>query len=110
MSESPIFQVRGLRKSYGRNRVLEGVDFDLGRRECLVVLGRSGIGKSVLLRQLIGLEQPQAGSILFDGSEIVGLDESHALTEELPVAGQPGRVDRHHYHGQRRRTRREVRS
>jgi phospholipid/cholesterol/gamma-HCH transport system ATP-binding protein len=86
MNETPIYQVRGLRKSYGAKRVLEGVDFDLGRSECLVVLGRSGIGKSVLLRQLIGLEEPAAGSILFDGLEIVGLDEAQLQPVRRRVA------------------------
>jgi phospholipid/cholesterol/gamma-HCH transport system ATP-binding protein len=71
----PLFEVRGLAKGYAGRRVLAGVDFDLGRGECLVVLGRSGTGKSVMLRQLIGLEQPDAGSIRFDGLEIVGLSE-----------------------------------
>ena len=86
MNDRPIFQVRGLRKSYGAKRVLDGVDFDLGRRECLVVVGRSGTGKSVLLRQLIGLEQPQGGSILFDGQEVVGLSEAQLQPVRRRVA------------------------
>ena len=71
--------MRGLTKSYGGTQPCStGVDFDLGRGECLVVLGRSGTGKSVMLRQLIGLEPPDAGSIRFDGQEIVGLAETRA--------------------------------
>jgi phospholipid/cholesterol/gamma-HCH transport system ATP-binding protein len=86
MSEPPIFQVRRLSKRYGAKVVLQGIDFDLGRHECLVVLGRSGIGKSVLLRQLIGLEEPEAGSILFDGREIVGLSEAELQPVRRRVA------------------------
>ncbi|MBP1643745.1 MAG: transport system ATP-binding protein [Acidobacteria bacterium] len=71
----PLFRVRDLAKAYGPLRVLEGVGFDLGRAECFAVLGRSGTGKSVLLRQLIGLERPDAGSIRFEGLELTGLDE-----------------------------------
>ncbi len=86
MSETPIFQVRGLCKRYGAKVVLEGIDFELGRHECLVVLGRSGTGKSVLLRQLIGLEQPEAGSVRFDGREIVGLSEAELQPVRRRVA------------------------
>jgi phospholipid/cholesterol/gamma-HCH transport system ATP-binding protein len=71
----PVFVVRGLTKRYDGRTVLAGIDLELGRQECLVVLGRSGSGKSVMLRQLIGLEQPEAGSIRFAGTEVVGLDE-----------------------------------
>jgi phospholipid/cholesterol/gamma-HCH transport system ATP-binding protein len=71
----PLFRVRGLGKSYGERTVLDGVDFDLHRGECLVILGRSGCGKSVTLRQLNGLEKPDSGSIVFDGTEITPLSE-----------------------------------
>jgi phospholipid/cholesterol/gamma-HCH transport system ATP-binding protein len=86
MRDAPIFRVRDLHMRYGAKRVLQGVEFDLERHECLVILGRSGIGKSVLLRQLIGLEEPEEGSILFDGREIVGLSESELLPVRRRVA------------------------
>jgi phospholipid/cholesterol/gamma-HCH transport system ATP-binding protein len=73
--EAPIFDVSGLFRRYGTKSVLAGVDFQVGRRECLTIVGRSGVGKSVLLRLLIGLERPTSGSIQFDGLELVGLDE-----------------------------------
>ena len=76
MSDAPIFDVSGLVRRYGSKVVLAGIDFKLGRRECLTIVGRSGVGKSVTLRLLIGLEQPTSGSILFDGQEIVGLSET----------------------------------
>jgi phospholipid/cholesterol/gamma-HCH transport system ATP-binding protein len=71
----PLFCVRGLIKAYGANRVLDGLDFDVVRGECLVIMGRSGSGKSVTLRQLNGLETTDAGSVLFDGEEIAPLIE-----------------------------------
>jgi phospholipid/cholesterol/gamma-HCH transport system ATP-binding protein len=71
----PVLVVRGLAKRYHGRRVLDDLDFDLRHDECLVVLGRSGSGKSVMLRHLNGLEQPDAGSIRIGGLEMVGLDE-----------------------------------
>jgi phospholipid/cholesterol/gamma-HCH transport system ATP-binding protein len=71
----PVFRVRGLEKSYGAKRVLDGIDFDVWPGECLVILGRSGTGKSVTLRQLNGLEKPDAGTVEFAGQDIVPLSE-----------------------------------
>ena len=70
-----LYEVRGLVKKYGRRVVLDGVDFDVLRGECLVILGRSGSGKSVTLRQLNGLEKPDSGTVTFDGTEISALEE-----------------------------------
>ncbi len=72
---APLFAIQGLAKGYAGRPVLTGVACEIARDECLVVLGRSGSGKSVLLRLLIGLERPDAGSIRFDGHEVVGLAE-----------------------------------
>jgi len=70
-----LYVVRGLTKKYGGRAVLDSVDFDIRRGECLVILGRSGTGKSVTLRQLNGLEKPDAGSVVFDGVELTTLEE-----------------------------------
>ncbi|HEV8577550.1 MAG TPA: ABC transporter ATP-binding protein [Thermoanaerobaculia bacterium] len=70
-----LYQIRGLTKRYGTRVVLDGLDFDIHRGECLVILGRSGSGKSVTLRQLNGLEKPDAGSVVFDGIDLVALEE-----------------------------------
>ncbi len=75
MSDDPLFAVSGLCKSYDGKVVLDGVDFDIPRGDSLVVLGRSGSGKSVLLRQLIGLEPCDGGSVRFDGQELTKLSE-----------------------------------
>jgi phospholipid/cholesterol/gamma-HCH transport system ATP-binding protein len=70
---APKISVRGLRKSFGRKRVLDGVDIDCAPGESLVVIGGSGVGKSVLIKCILGLLQPEAGSIRIDGAETVGL-------------------------------------
>jgi phospholipid/cholesterol/gamma-HCH transport system ATP-binding protein len=70
-----IYSVRGLSKSYSARKVLKHLDFDVHRGECLVILGRSGSGKSVTLKQLNGLEKPDSGQIIFDGTEISALEE-----------------------------------
>jgi phospholipid/cholesterol/gamma-HCH transport system ATP-binding protein len=60
-------QVRGLRKSFGGQEVLKGVDFEVPAGETFVIMGPSGSGKSVLLKHLIGLEAPDAGEIFING-------------------------------------------
>ncbi len=83
---APLYSVRALAKSYSGRPVLAGAALEVARDECLVVLGRSGSGKSVLLRLLIGLEPPDTGSIRFDGQEIVGLAERELLPLRRRVA------------------------
>jgi phospholipid/cholesterol/gamma-HCH transport system ATP-binding protein len=63
-------QVRGLRKSFGGNEVLKGIDFEVHPGEIFVIMGPSGSGKSVLLKHLIGLEAPDAGEILINGESV----------------------------------------
>jgi phospholipid/cholesterol/gamma-HCH transport system ATP-binding protein len=73
--DDALFQVRGLTKAYGRRTVLDHVDLDVRQGECLVILGRSGSGKSVTLRQLNGLEPADEGSVTFDGTDLSALAE-----------------------------------
>ena len=63
-------QVRGLRKKFDDEEVLKGIDFEVQPGEIFVIMGPSGSGKSVLLKQLIGLEPPDAGEILINGEPI----------------------------------------
>ncbi|MGO8839179.1 MAG: ABC transporter ATP-binding protein [Limisphaerales bacterium] len=63
-------QVHGLRKSFGGQEVLKGIDFEVRPGEIFVIMGPSGSGKSVLLKHLIGLEPPDAGEILINGESI----------------------------------------
>ena len=64
--------VRGLRKSFGRKVVLDGLDLDIDTGESLVIIGGSGTGKSVLLKCILGLIPADSGSIKIDGVEVVG--------------------------------------
>ena len=72
-TSGPAVVLSGLHKSFGTQVVLDGVDLSIAAGETLAVLGRSGTGKSVLLRLIIGLQQPDSGSILIHGQEITGL-------------------------------------
>jgi phospholipid/cholesterol/gamma-HCH transport system ATP-binding protein len=74
-ANEPLFAIRGLTKSFGERKVLDGIDFDILRGETFVILGRSGSGKSVTLRQLNGLDKPDAGKVIFDGRDITALAE-----------------------------------
>jgi phospholipid/cholesterol/gamma-HCH transport system ATP-binding protein len=69
----PAVRVVGLRKSFGEQVVLDGIELEVGRGETLTVLGRSGTGKSVLLKLIVGLQKPDAGSIRIGGQEIAEL-------------------------------------
>jgi phospholipid/cholesterol/gamma-HCH transport system ATP-binding protein len=68
-------RVRDLTKSYGGHPILKGVSFDIHRGLSNVIVGASGSGKTVFLRQLIRLEKPDSGSIVVDGQDIVPLSE-----------------------------------
>src|ERR1035438_150634 len=70
---APVVAVEGLRKTFGSHMVLNGISLSVNRGETLAVLGRSGTGKSVLLRIIIGLETPDSGSVCIHGQNIVGL-------------------------------------
>ena len=71
----PIIEVRGLRKAFGKQVVLDGIDLDIRRGEIVVVMGGSGCGKSTFLRMLIGSFPPTEGTITLLGHQIDQLDE-----------------------------------
>jgi phospholipid/cholesterol/gamma-HCH transport system ATP-binding protein len=70
---APAVAVENLRKSFGSQKVLNGISLTVSRGETLAVLGRSGTGKSVLLKLIIGLEKPDSGSVRIHGQDIAGL-------------------------------------
>ena len=94
-------QVRGIRRSYGTQEVLKGIDLDVRPGEIFVIMGASGSGKSVLLRHIIGLEAPDAGEILVNGESVHSADvaskyrmalvfQSGALLNSLTVGENVG--------------------
>ena len=72
-SGASVVAVEDVHKSFGNQQVLNGVSLTVKRGETLAVLGRSGTGKSVLLRLVIGLEKPDSGSVRIHGQDIAGL-------------------------------------
>ena len=70
---APVVAVENLHKSFGSQKVLNGIGLSVKRGETLAVLGRSGTGKSVLLRLIIGLTKPDSGSVRIHGQDIAGL-------------------------------------
>jgi phospholipid/cholesterol/gamma-HCH transport system ATP-binding protein len=73
-AKSPPVLVEGLHKSFGQQKVLAGLDLSVAPGETVGILGRSGTGKSVLLKLLVGLQQPDSGSIRIHGRDIAGLE------------------------------------
>lgn len=93
--------VRGLRKSFNGQEVLRGIDFEVQPGEIFVIMGPSGSGKSVLLKHLIGLEEPDAGEILINGQRLTSSEiaakyrmamvfQSGALLNSLSVGENVG--------------------
>jgi phospholipid/cholesterol/gamma-HCH transport system ATP-binding protein len=89
---APPLSIQGLCKSFGRQIVLNGVDLEADRGETVVVLGRSGTGKSVLLKQIVGLQKPDSGSIRIFGQEIAGLsmDRLNEIRKKIGFLFQEG--------------------
>ncbi len=74
-----MIEVRDLKKSFGSQKVLDGITFNIEPGESVVIIGRSGCGKSVLLKHLIGLIRPDSGEVLIDDEHITSLDERELL-------------------------------
>ncbi|MGI8782447.1 MAG: ABC transporter ATP-binding protein [Acidobacteriota bacterium] len=87
---APAIEVEGLKKSFGKLVVLGGINLKVPQGGTLAVLGRSGTGKSVLLKLIIGLQKPDAGSIRIDGEEITGLklDQLNKLRKRMGFSFQ----------------------
>lgn len=84
--------IRDLHKTFGPKKVLRGVDLDVYKSESLVVIGGSGTGKSVLIKSILGIVQPESGSITVDGKETLGLRGSgrSAVTAKCGMLFQGG--------------------
>ena len=98
-ANEPKIALRGVRKAFNGTVVLDGLDLEVGTGESVVVIGCSGVGKSVMLKCLLGLLRPDAGSVTIDGEELAGhriareaamrkigmLFQNSALFDSLPV-------------------------
>jgi phospholipid/cholesterol/gamma-HCH transport system ATP-binding protein len=89
-NSSPMIAVRSLAKKIGEQEILRGVDLEVARGETLAIIGRSGGGKSVLLKHLVGLMEPDAGEIWIEGQNIIGLTERQlgAVREKIGILFQ----------------------
>lgn len=74
-----MIEVRDLKKSFGAQKVLDGISFRIEPGESVVIIGRSGCGKSVLLKHLIGLIRPDSGEVIIDDDHINSLGERQLL-------------------------------
>jgi phospholipid/cholesterol/gamma-HCH transport system ATP-binding protein len=74
-----MIEVRNLAKSFGTHQILDEVSFSIDKGESVVIIGRSGGGKSVLLKHLIALLKPDSGQVLIDGENIVPMNERQLL-------------------------------
>ena len=78
--EKPMLQISGLNKKYptptGNVTALNNGSLYIRKGEFVAIIGRSGAGKSTLLNMIAGLDKPDSGSILFEGTELVGLSDS----------------------------------
>ncbi|MBD5804230.1 putative ABC transporter ATP-binding protein [Azoarcus sp. Aa7] len=77
-----VIEVRGVRNQFGRQVVHDGLDLDVRRGEILSVVGGSGTGKSVLLRTIVGLNRPAAGSVSVFGEDLLGLPTARRVAIE----------------------------
>jgi len=87
-----MIAVRGLKKRIGAQEILRGVELEVAAGQTLVIIGRSGAGKSVLLKNLIGLMQPDEGEICIDGQSIIGMSERQlaAIRRKVGILFQGG--------------------
>jgi glutamate transport system ATP-binding protein len=87
--ESRLVELRSIRKSFGENVVLDGIDLTIGRGEVVVIAGPSGSGKSTMLRCINGLEAVDEGEVRFDGRSVSGAGKSLArLRAEIGMVFQ----------------------
>jgi phospholipid/cholesterol/gamma-HCH transport system ATP-binding protein len=91
-SSPPMIVVRALTKKIGRQEILRGIDLEVAKGETLAIIGRSGGGKSVLLKHLVGLMRPDAGEIWIDGESIIEMNERQlgAIRQKVGILFQGG--------------------
>ena len=77
---SYMIEIQDVFKTFGNNQVLTGVNLTIKKGETIVIIGRSGCGKSVLLKLIMGLLKPDSGRILVNGEDITGFNDKRTLT------------------------------
>lgn len=87
-----MLSVRGLEGGYGSARVLHGVDFEVGERQVLTILGRNGVGKTTLIHTLMGLIQPTAGEVRLDGVDLAGKPAHRVARAGVALVPQGRRI------------------
>lgn len=92
MTVPPKIEMKAVAKAFGGNKVLQGVDLKVAKGESLVIIGGSGTGKSVTIKAIIGLIEPDSGEIMLDGQSILGASGSKrdALLERFGMLFQGG--------------------
>lgn len=75
-----MISIKNLKKSFGDKRVLNGVNLDIHKGETLVIIGRSGCGKSVMLKHIIGLLTPDEGEVIIEGQSLKGIHRKDLYT------------------------------
>lgn len=87
-----MIQAKGIHKSFGDNHVLKGVDVDFHQGETNLIIGRSGSGKTVFLKTILGLHAPDQGSIVYDGEVLGDMSKQRAklLRQEIGMVFQGG--------------------
>ena len=88
-----MIELRGVHKRFGKQVVLNGVDFEVREGETVALLGPSGTGKSVLLKHIIGLIKPDRGTIIVDGKD-VGNSSERSCPSSAPTSATSSRTAR----------------
>src|SRR6478735_161670 len=82
----PLIRFKGVRKAFGPKVIYAGLDLSIMKGEVLTICGGSGVGKSVMLKMLIGLLRADSGSIVFDGKEVTRMPESELADVRKRIA------------------------
>ena len=86
MMNEPLIELQNVSKQLGANKVLDGAHLSIYRGEITTIIGKSGVGKSVLLKHIIGLMEPDSGDVLFQGIPISQMKKTERKTMKHKVS------------------------